>query len=87
MKFKNAQTGYVEECSHPWLWTLLFGSFYFAFKGDWIQTFISAFIALLTSGLSWLVYPFFAKKIIRRNYLLKGWIEVTDEPIPDVSQT
>ena len=30
--------------------------------------------AIVTGGLSWLVYPFFAKGIMRTHYLRKGWM-------------
>lgn len=76
MKFKNPANDYVEEVSTPWLWTLFFGCFYFAVKGVWTHTVVSFFLAVFTSGLSWLVYPFFANGVMRAHYGRKGWKEV-----------
>lgn len=78
MRFKNINNNYVEECSVPWMWSLFFGSLYFAFKGVWSHTLISIILAFVTFGLSWLIYPFFAKGIIRKKYLRDGWIELND---------
>jgi hypothetical protein len=33
-------------------------------------------IALFTLGLSWLVYPFFARGIVEKHYLRMGWQRV-----------
>lgn len=76
MKFRNPSNGYTKETSSlAWLWTLLFGSIYFAVKGIWPHVVASLFLGLLTCGISWLIYPFFASSIIRKNYLRRGWIE------------
>ena len=75
MIFKNPSNDYIEESSLAWLWTLLFGCFYFAVKGVWSHVLISFCLGLFTCGLSWIVYPFFASGIIRKSYLKKGWIE------------
>jgi hypothetical protein len=56
----------VKHHSVPFLWCLLFGPFYFAAKGAWIHAVIALLAALVTMGLSWLVYPFFAKGIVNR---------------------
>jgi len=77
MQFKNPSNGYVEEVSSvAWLWVLLFGTIYFAVKSVWNHAFLSLVFALVTAGVSWLVYPFFATDILRKHYLKKGWIEV-----------
>lgn len=76
--FKNPNNDYVEEVSGlSWLWVLLFGTLYFAVKGIWKHVFISLILAILTLGLAWLIYPFFAKGILEKHYLVKGWKEVT----------
>ncbi len=75
-KFKNPSNGYSEEVSGAtWLWCLLFGAFYFAFKGIWTHAVVSFGAAFLTFGVSWLIYPFFAKSIVENSYRKKGWIE------------
>lgn len=76
MIYENPANGYREESSAPWLWTLLFGLFYFAVKGIWKHVFISLFLACFTFGISWFFYPFFAGNIVRTHYLRKGWTPV-----------
>ena len=77
MKFKNLQNDYIEESSIPFLWTLLFGFLYFAYKRIWSHCLISFILAGLTAGFSWLIYPFFAKAIVRKSFLRTGWVELT----------
>lgn len=73
IKFKNPSNGFVEESSSPWLWCLLFGTFYFMFKGVWTHAVLSFIVAVFTGGLSWLIYPFFAKQILITHYNKMGW--------------
>ena len=63
--FRNPANGYEEEVGTPFVWGLRFG-FYFAVKGIWTHAIASFVLAILTSGLSWLLYPFFARQILRR---------------------
>lgn len=81
MTFMNPANGYREEADTAWLWTLLFGSLYFAVKGIWSHAVVSLILAVVTAGLSWLVYPFFAAGIVRAHYLRQGWIEVSGASI------
>lgn len=74
--FRNPANGYVEEVRLAWFWSLLFGFFYFAVKGIWTHAVAGLVLALLTFGISWLVYPFFAQQIVERHYLRRGWIPV-----------
>lgn len=76
MKFQNTNNDYIETISAPFLWCLLFGIFYFLAKGVWGHAIISLILAMCTAGISWLIYPFFAKGIIRKKYLQNGWIEI-----------
>jgi len=78
--FKNPSNNYTEEISSfAWLWVLIFGGFYFLFKGAIRHFFLYLFFSLLTVGLAWLIYPFFARDIIRNHYRRQGWIEVEQE--------
>lgn len=69
----NPQNQFEERADLPWLWTLLFGSFYFAYKGVWIHAAVSLVLAIITSGISWLIYPLFANAIVHKHYMHKGW--------------
>lgn len=82
MRFQNPSNGYVEESSVPILWAFLFGCFYFAYKGIWSHAAIALVAAIFTSGLSWLIYPFFARGIVKSHYLRMGWTMLDDEVSP-----
>jgi hypothetical protein len=75
-KFRHPTNGYTEAVGTAWLWCLLFGCIYFAIKGIWTHAVAAFVLALLTFGLSWLVYPFFARGIVEKHYLRSGWIPV-----------
>jgi hypothetical protein len=76
LMFKNPVNGYIENSPNSWLWCLIFGIFYMIYKQLWVHAIIGVIAALITGGLSWLVYPFFIKKILINNYLSKGWTQV-----------
>jgi hypothetical protein len=75
-RFRNPANGYVEEIGAPWIWCLLFGCIYFAARGIWTHAVAAFLLALFTWGLSWLIYPFFAREIVEHHYLRRGWIPV-----------
>lgn len=77
MRFRNPLNGYEEEVGIAWPWCLLFGPLYFAAKGVWSHAAISLIVAIATGGLSWLVYPFFARAIVEQHYLRNGWLVAT----------
>lgn len=76
MKFINPTKNYQEEANSPFLYCLLFGFFYFAYKEVWSHAAISLGAAIVTGGISWFIYPFFAKEAVRKNYLKNGWTQV-----------
>ena len=59
--------------SRVFLWSLLFGPFYFAYLGIWDSAVVSGILAVFSGGISILIYPFFAERIIVETYLKKGW--------------
>jgi hypothetical protein len=76
--FRHPHTGVISRVTAQgsfWL-TLGLGSFYFAYKEHWLAAVGGILAALLTYGLSWLVFPFFAHRLIIDNYRRKGWIEI-----------
>ena len=76
MKFYHPIThDLIETSDTPWLWVLLLGFFYFLYRGMWIHVIGSFLLAILTSGLSWVIYPFFAKAAVRNHYISKGYRE------------
>lgn len=74
VKFKNLKTGESSNIGQAGLWTFLFGTFYFMSKGNWLHAVLSLLFALFSAGISWFIYPFFAKKVMRTFYLKKGWV-------------
>jgi len=66
----------------PFFLCLLFGFFYFLFKGIYKHAIISVIVAICTVGIGWLVYPFFAPGIVRNYYIDKGFSDVTNQPPP-----
>jgi hypothetical protein len=54
-------------------WSLFLGPFYFGYMGVWDTAVISFLLAVISGGLSVLIYPFFTEKIIVANYRKKGW--------------
>jgi hypothetical protein len=54
-------------------WSLCFGPFYFASVGLWSTAIISFFLAVISGGISVLIYPFFTEKIITSYYMNMGW--------------
>jgi uncharacterized protein (DUF58 family) len=81
-RFRNPHNGYTVRLGRPFLWCLLFGAFYFAIRGIWPHALFSLILALMTGGISWLIYPFFARRIIRKHYLERGWAEYDDSFVP-----
>lgn len=75
--FRHPKSGQQTDIDRAWLWTLLFGVIYFAIKGVWTHAIASLLLAFGTAGISWLIYPVFAKKIVRNHLLVKGWQPVS----------
>ena len=59
-----------------WLWGLLFGGFYFAWRGNWGWFFLYPIIVISSIGIGFFVLPFLVRKINRKYLLMKGFKEV-----------
>jgi hypothetical protein len=77
--FRDPASARIETVSSPWLWALLFGCFYFAFKKAWLHATVSAALAVATAGLSWFIYPLFANRVVSRAYIKRGWTPLAEE--------
>jgi hypothetical protein len=53
------------------LWCLLFGAFYYLFKG----MFLWAILSLITANGLWVGFPLFNRAIVLRHYHRKGWVQ------------
>jgi len=60
----------------PWLWTLIFGGFYFAYRKAWLHSLGWFVVVPLTLFVAWLVYPFFADRLLTATYKSRGWERV-----------
>ena len=80
MRFQNPANGPIEEFGEAtWLWVLVGGPFYLAYKQIWLHAVIAAVLSLLSAGLSWLLlYPLIIKWVIRSHYTKLGWKEITE---------
>jgi hypothetical protein len=78
IEFRNPVTGHTlrVERSSTFFLTLLFGCFYLAYKEAWLHAAIALLLAFVTYGLSWIIYPFFAYRVIVDTYRRKGWVEI-----------
>src|SRR5882672_6327455 len=74
--FRNPWSGDQLSIENAGLWTFLFGPLYFAHRGVWTHAAISLVVAIVTYGIAWLVYPFFARSIVRKHLLAQGWTAV-----------
>lgn len=87
VKYRNPANGHTESVSGlTWLWVLLFGCIYFAVRGVWRHVVAGFLLAVCTAGLSWLIYPLFANRIMRRHYRRMGWVRVKRKT-PQVSSS
>lgn len=94
MQFKNPVNGHIESRSSPWLWTILFGGFYFIAVGLWAPLIIWLLLsvalfaamgppAVVLIMIMNVVCALLSTGLLRASYLRKGWIEVKkgDEPV------
>ena len=60
----------------PIIWFFIFYK-----KKIWFHAIVSFLLASVTYGLSLLIYPFFVKSILQKEYLKRGWeiVEKLDE--------
>jgi hypothetical protein len=69
----NPGNNYKIRVSFAFLWCLLFGCFYFMYKGCWGHAILAFILGCCTLGISWLIYPFFAEKAVIDHYLKLGY--------------
>ena len=70
----NNVTGEQKQVKKGFSWTMLFfGVFVPLLRGDWKWFLITFALAILTSGVSWLVFPFFYNKLYINDLLQKGY--------------
>jgi hypothetical protein len=75
---KTGQTATVKKYQPPACVSFSLDFLYFAVKGAWRQAIVGLVLVLITFEVSWLIYPFFAREILRNHYLRNGWVEAQD---------
>jgi|GEM_PF-6247260 len=78
--FENPANGYKQEVDSvtSWLWTSIFGPFFFLFRGSTLHFFLWWLFAFTAIGP--FIYPFFAASILRRMYYERGYRAVAQRP-------
>ena len=72
--FKNPENGNIEAITRKdFYWCLLFGFLYFVKKKMWFHAVLSFVLSIGTYGINILIYPFFVKSILQKEYVKKGW--------------
>ena len=72
--FKNPENGNIEAITRKdFYWCLLFGFLYFVKKKMWFHAVLSFVLSIGTYGISVLIYSFFVKSILQKEYLKRGW--------------
>ena len=67
--------GIVKQVKVGFSWTMLFfGIFVPLIRGDFKWFGITLLVALLTSGISWFVFPFLYNKLYIKDLLAAGWM-------------
>jgi hypothetical protein len=77
LELRNVRKNGFRRSTAHWFWCLLFGPGYFAYMGVWTQAAVSALLVIPTLGPSWLIYPFFARSLVRAYYLRRGWDDIS----------
>lgn len=68
--------GQIREVKKGFSWTtLFFGLFVPMIRGDWKWAIIMFLTALVTGGLSWLVFPFLYNGIYEKELIRNGFVD------------
>jgi hypothetical protein len=80
--FENPANGYRVKVDTftAWLWTSIFGPFFFLFRGNILHFFLWFLVGGISAGAGIFIYPFFAANILRRTYYERGYRVVEQRP-------
>lgn len=72
----DPKTGVKEQTWSGFSWPcLLFGVFWFLYKRLYGWAAITFLAAIITSGIAWFVFPFFANGVHRSSLQKSGWLQ------------
>ena len=78
VRLKN-DIGMIKEAKIGFSWTnFFFGAFVPALRGDWKYAGIMVVCAMLTAGISTLVFPFLYNKLYIKDLLMKGFLPASE---------
>ncbi len=75
LSFENRFSGFRKDVVIPaaFVFCLIFGPLYFAVQGNWRHAIAAAVLAAVTDGVSWLIYPFFIRRLTLAHHERTGW--------------
>ena len=82
--FKHPETGRTVDVGAAPVHAALFGFLYFAKHRIWKHFWGELLLGPVTGGISWLVYPIYAERIMRQTLISRGWTTV---PAPEIDRT
>lgn len=88
VNFENPITGHLRQAPVGFSWTtLFFGLIPSLFRGHWVGALIQLICAVITFGISGLVFPFIYNKMYL-NHLVNQGFKVTGStvPIPEIER-
>ena len=75
---KNPHTGQLKQAPVGFSWTtLFFGTFVPLVRADWLMTLVTFIVALVTAGISNIVFSFIYNKLYIKNLIYKEGFKVT----------
>ena len=80
VEYRNARTGHTHRVNKAlvFLGCLIFGWLFWAIVGEWGHSLASLILPFFTLGISALIYPFYANKIIKFKWESRGYVHVED---------
>ncbi len=74
--FKDPKSGLTVDVGAAPVWTALFGFLYFAKHKIWKHFWGELLLAPITGGISWLIYPIYAERIMRQTLIRRDWTAI-----------
>lgn len=85
--YQNKVTGAVKKSPTGFSWTtLFFGNLPALFRGDIRGFFIQLFVAIITLGISWFVFPFFYNNMYKERLAGEGFAPISKETYQILSE-
>lgn len=73
MTYRNPSNNFAVKLDDPFVMSLAFGPFYYAYHEAWLMFVFTGLIVLSGCGVPWLVLPWYAPHLMRRLYMKQGY--------------